>query len=116
LLDDFADYAFVPREMCRAVIDAETNSVVNADGTAPEMTGILNTSGLLTRAIGTDTVINARVKGFNDLHVGSSYGNADLVAMHRSTWTNVKTQTGTQGRYMLNINAETSLRLTTCLA
>jgi hypothetical protein len=40
-LDDFADYyASVPREMCWAVIDAETNSVANADGTAPEMTGI----------------------------------------------------------------------------
>jgi HK97 family phage major capsid protein len=106
LLDDFQDfYSFVPTEMYRAVIDAETNQLVNGSGTAPSMEGILATSGLLTRALGTDTVINALVKACNDLRVGSSYATADLIAMHPSTWTKVKTQTDTQGRYLLNINA-----------
>jgi hypothetical protein len=67
---------------------------------------ILATSGVLTRAIGTDTPINCLVKGLNDLRVGSSYAVADLVAMHPSTSTLVKTQTDSQGRYLLNINAE----------
>ncbi len=107
LLDDFQDfYSFVPREMYRAVIDSETDSIINGNGTAPNMLGILATSGTLTRAIGTDTPINALVKGFNDIRVGSSYGTADLVAMHPDTWTYVKTQTDSQGRYLLNINAE----------
>jgi HK97 family phage major capsid protein len=107
LLDDFSDfYSFVPQEMYRAVIDAETNQIVNGNGTDPNMTGILATSGLITRALGTDTVINALVKACNDLRIGTAFANADLIALHPSTWTKIKTQVDTAGRYLLNINAE----------
>jgi HK97 family phage major capsid protein len=40
ILDDFADfYSSVPREIYRAVVDAETDQIVNGNGTEPNMLG-----------------------------------------------------------------------------
>jgi HK97 family phage major capsid protein len=102
LLDGFQGfYAFVPQDLRRAVIDAETDQICNADGTGANMTGILHTSGVQTRPVGTDTVFDARVKAFNDLRVVTSYATADLVALHPSTWTKMRTQKATTGAYLL---------------
>jgi HK97 family phage major capsid protein len=60
LLSDFSSFMeFVPHELARAVIDQETAQIVWGDGTGANMTGILNTSGVLTRTVGTDTEIDA---------------------------------------------------------
>jgi hypothetical protein len=109
LLDDFSDfYSFVPGEVYRAVIDAESDQVLNGDGTTnangtteDNLLGILNVSGLLTRAKGTDSYIDALVKGFNDIRVGSAYGTADRIIMHPTTWTLVRTQKASTGAYLL---------------
>ena len=107
LLDDHASFmGFVAAELQGAVIDAETDQIVNGDGTGASMTEILHTSGVLTRAKSTDSYLDAVVKGINDLRVGSAYATADLVAMHPSTWTLLRTQKDSQGRYLLQINAD----------
>ena len=63
LLDDFGDFmGFLPQELARAVYDTETDQIINGNGTAPNMLGILHTAGLLTRAVGTDTAIDAIVR------------------------------------------------------
>jgi hypothetical protein len=84
LLDDFADFmAFLPNEPARAVYDTETAQIISGNGTAPNMLGILNTPGLLTRAVGSETPIDAIVSAFSDLRVGPSFAVADLVCLHR---------------------------------
>ena len=104
-LDDYADFArFVPTELTRALLDAETDQILNGNGTAPNMTGILNTSGLLTRAIGSDTRLDAIRKGINDIRVGSSFGVADLIVLHPSTWAQLQLEKSSQGVYLLNPN------------
>lgn len=102
LLDDFSDFSgFVPSELTRAVIDAETDQIVNGDGTSPQLLGLLHTSGVLTRSVGSDTDIDAIVSSFNDIRVGSSYGTADLVVMHPSTWNSIRLEKDSQNRYLL---------------
>jgi HK97 family phage major capsid protein len=93
---------WVPRELQRAVIDCETNEVVNGSGTAPHMRGLLNTSGTLTRAIGSDTPVDCVRKAINDLRVGASFVTANLILMNPTTWQDLTLQKSTQGQYLLN--------------
>jgi HK97 family phage major capsid protein len=99
---DFDSFmSFAPAELQRAVINAETDQVVNGDGTGADMLGILATPGVLKRAVGADTPVDAIVSAFNDLRVGPSFGTADLVAMHPSTWNYVRLQKNQYGSYLL---------------
>jgi HK97 family phage major capsid protein len=104
LLDDFSDFVgFVPDEMSKALIDAETNYVVN-NATA----GILATSGILTRnaagawPTGSATAIDAVMAGINDIRVGSSFCKANLILMHPTTWLDMRTTRTTTGAYVLD--------------
>lgn len=104
-LQDFSHFmSFVPAEMFRALVDARTNEIVNGSGTSPHMLGLLNQSGTLTRAIGSDTPIDCLRKAFNDLRVGSAFATASVVAMHPTTWADLQLQKATNGLYLLNPN------------
>lgn len=104
-LQDFSHFqTFVPAEMFRALTDATTNEVVNGSGSSPHMLGLLNTPGVLTRSIGSDTPVDALRKAFNDLRVGSAFAKANLVAMHPTTWADIQLQKATNGLYLLNPN------------
>ena len=82
ILQDYESFAnWIPTELARALVNAETDQVVNGSGTAPNMLGILNTSGLLTRAMASDTPIDAIQKAFNDLRIGPAFATADLVVL-----------------------------------
>jgi HK97 family phage major capsid protein len=66
------------------------------------MLGILNTSGVLTRTIGSDTPIDALRKAINDIRVSSSFAKADLILTHPTTWADLTLQKSTTGQYLLN--------------
>jgi hypothetical protein len=105
LLDDFGDFmGFLPQELARAVYDVETQQIISGNGTAPNMLGILNTPGLLTRTVGTGTAIDAIVSAFSDLRVGPSFAVADLVCLNPTDWRYLKLQKSTTGLYVLAQN------------
>ena len=107
-LQDYESFRnWIPLELTRALINAETDQVVNGSGTAPNMTGILNTSGLLTRPMGTDTPIDAIQKSFNDLRIGAAFATADLVALHPTTWNAIRRQKTTFDSYILSPDPST---------
>jgi HK97 family phage major capsid protein len=95
---------FMPQELARACYDLESDQILNGNGTAPNMLGILNTPGLLTRAVGTGTAIDAIVSAFADLRVGPSFAFADLVVLHPEDWRYLKLQKSTTGLYVLAQN------------
>jgi HK97 family phage major capsid protein len=95
---------FLPQELVNDVINQETNQIINGNGTAPNMLGILNTPGLLTRAVGAGTAIDAIVSAYADLRVGSSFAVADLVCLHPEDWRYLKLQKSTTGLYVLAQN------------
>ncbi|QUD81035.1 phage major capsid protein [Gordonia polyisoprenivorans] len=93
-LSDFDTFrTFIPGELQRAVVDAETGWAV------AQFEGI---SGVLTRAKGsTESPIDTLAGAFNDLRVGNAYATANLVAMHPSTWLYLQSQKDSYGRYLL---------------
>jgi HK97 family phage major capsid protein len=101
LIDDFSDFVgFVPQEIARGVVDAESNYCVN-DPTA----GLLSVANTLQRAAASSaTPIDAIVAGINDIKVGASYATADLLVMHPTTWLDIRTIRGTTGMYVLRQN------------
>jgi hypothetical protein len=102
-LDDFSAFmSWVPSELMNAIIDAETNQVVNGSGSGANMLGLLNTSGTLTRAIGSDTPIDCVRKAINDIRIGSSFAQASLALMHPTTWADLTLQKATTGQYLLD--------------
>ena len=102
-LDDYADFSrFVPAELTRALLDCETDQILNGNGVAPSMSGILATSGLLTRALGSDTKLDAIRKAINDIRIGSAFGVADLIVLHPTTWAALQLEKSSQGVYLLN--------------
>jgi hypothetical protein len=102
-MQDFPAFvSWVPQELQHALFDSETNQVVNGNGTSPNMLGLLNTPGVLTRSVGSDTNIDSIRKSFNDIRVGSSYGNANLVCMNPTTWASISLAKATTGAYLLN--------------
>jgi hypothetical protein len=104
VIQDYGDGAFVgwlPREMNRAIVDARTNQVINGAG-GTGMLGLLNTSGTLTRAIGSDTPVDCVRKGINDIRIGSSFARADLILMHPTTHADLTLQKSTTGQYLLD--------------
>lgn len=109
-ISDFSHFMqFVPGEMFRALRDAITNQVANGNGTPPNMQGLIGSSGVLTRSLGSDTPVDCLRKSFNDLRVGSSFANASIAAMHPTTWADIQLQKATNGLYLLNPNDPNSI-------
>lgn len=109
LADDFGSWmSFVPTALTNALIDTETDQIVNGSGVG-ELRGLLNTSGVLERSKGSDTRIDALVKAFNDIRVGGAFANANLVLMHPTTWTAIKTSKDLNDRYILALNQPNEL-------
>lgn len=102
-LQDF-DYfqQIVPVELFAAIVNAESNEVINGSGSAPHMVGILNQPNILTRAIGSDTPVDCLRKSFNDLRTGTAFARANLVLTHPTTWAEIQLQKAEGGLYLLN--------------
>ncbi len=78
---DFESVAeFLPREISNQVIQGENYQIISGSGTAPDQTGLLNVSGVLTRAFtsgGSDTEIDTILEAATAIRTGPSYANAD---------------------------------------
>jgi HK97 family phage major capsid protein len=75
--------------------------LLNGNGTAPNLLGLLNVSGILTRARGTDSNLDALLKSVTDLRAGSSFVVANAVCMHPSNFETVRLSKDAQGAYLL---------------
>jgi HK97 family phage major capsid protein len=108
LWEDFDTVSsFIPAEISSQVIQGENFQILSGSGTAPDQTGLLNQSGILTRAAstsGTDTAIDDVLSAANDIRVGSTYANADLVVLNPSDWLSIRRIKSSQGLYVLDQN------------
>ena len=60
-------------------------------------TGIVATRRQRRNSAADDAVL----AGVNDIRVGTSFARADLIAMHPTTWLNLRTTPTTTGAYVL---------------
>jgi len=102
-LSDYSDFSdYVATELMRAIIDTENGQLLNGAGVGTDMLGMLSTTGALTRALGTDTPLDAVEQSINDLRVGSAFAVADLLVMHPSTRSKLRRQKDSMNRYLVN--------------
>jgi len=108
MFDDFPDWSgTIPHELQTALIDAENDQVLNGNGSAPNMLGLINTTGKLTRVCPSITgvaytQIDAIVQAIADLRVGSAYAVADLVVLNPADWSEIKRIKNSLGSFVLN--------------
>lgn len=110
-LQDFSYFAsWVPRELSRSIINAETDQLVMGTG-SPEMTGFIATSGVLTRAYSNQdtTGLDTLIRATNDIRVGPAFGQADLIALHPTTWDWLKRSKTTTDAFVLSVMNPTEI-------
>lgn len=83
VVNDFSAFiGFMSTQMIQGLVNAENDQILNGSGVAPALTGLLNTSGILVRARGTDSPVDAVLKARTDVRTGSTFSEADLIIMH----------------------------------
>lgn len=106
MLTDFESLAgSLPQELYKAVVNAENDELLNGSGTSPHQLGLFNQTGTLTRTFtsgGSDTQIDVLVEAANDIRVGSSYADADLIILNPSDWLTIRRLKTTFNSYILD--------------
>jgi HK97 family phage major capsid protein len=86
--------------------------VLQGNGTAPNQTGLFNTSGTLTRqydSTGGDTVIDTVLEAVTDIREGGAYAQADLILLHPADWLAMRKLKTTFNSYVLDPNDSNTL-------
>lgn len=84
------------------MINVENAELLSGDGTTGHLTGLLNTSGILTHAVGTDTVLDAVEISIAALRTGAALAEANLFVLHPNTWSALRRVKDPQGRYIVD--------------
>lgn len=92
-------------EQVRARLDGQ---VLNGNGTAPNLRGILNTTGILTQAKGVDPVFDAIHKAVTNIRTGAQKALATHVLMHPADWQTLRLTQTADGAYVLGSPADTA--------
>lgn len=76
----------------------EEVQILNGSGTAPNLRGILNTSGIQTEAKGTDATPDAILKAITKIRVANA--EPDAIVMHPNDWQDIATLRTADGIYI----------------
>ncbi len=103
VLADFSNFrAVIGTELLAGLIDAENSQLLVGSGVSPNLTGLLTTSGILTRARVADTSLDAIAKAKADLRAGASFTEPDAIVIHPTNLSTIQTAKDTTGRYITN--------------
>jgi HK97 family phage major capsid protein len=102
--DGFVSYA--QGEAMHQLMDVENAQILNGSGTSGNMTGFLNTSGILTHDFSADpggyTSLDAVESSIAQLRVSSALAEPDILILHPQTWAAMRRTKTSQGAYILN--------------
>jgi len=102
VLADFSNFSqIIGQELLSGLIDAENGQLLTGSGVAPNLTGLLATTGILTRARGTDNNLDAVAKAKADLRVGASFTEPDAIIIHPTNLMSIQTSKDADGRYIV---------------
>lgn len=100
LLADFrAAVGFLEGVVVAHVLEEEEDQLVNGSGVSPNLTGILNTAGIQTQALGTDPIFDAIHKALTKIRLSNFEPSA--IVLHPSTWEKIRLARTTEGEYLV---------------
>ena len=90
---------YVEQRLRTFVIQREDGQLLNGDGSAPNLRGILNTAGIQTQAKGADPVPDAIFKAITKVAV-QGFLDASGVVMHHNDWQDIRLLRTADGIYI----------------
>ena len=92
----------VEEEIGVGVIDRLDTQLYSGDGAGQNLTGIVNAAGINTRALGTDSRLDAIHKAMTQIRVAAGVlDEPDAVIMHPNDWEEVRLEKDANGNYLL---------------
>jgi HK97 family phage major capsid protein len=105
VLEDFDDaLQVIGGDLAAALIATENDQLLNGDGTAPNLTGILNTAGIQTVVrddANGESRLDALLRAVTTLRTGSSFVEPDRVVLHPDDFSDIRSMKDGQGNYLL---------------
>jgi len=106
-LADFPSFQqYMTHELTRQIIDVENQQLLLGDGTGTNLLGLLNTTGIITRAVNpgppAEVAIETIEEAKTDIRVGASFAEANITVMHPLTWSKLRRTKDGQGRYLVD--------------
>jgi HK97 family phage major capsid protein len=107
-LTDWSNFhSYVQTEIMRQVVNVETAELLSGNGTTGHLTGLLNTSGILTHDASADTGTNVTAldsveMSIAQLRTGAALAEAILFVLHPNTWSALRRIKDTQGRFLVD--------------
>lgn len=99
LLADFDELsAFLDETLRLGVLLAEENQILNGNGTAPNLRGIRNTTGIQTHAKGADSQADAIFKAITKIKLQNFQ--PDGIVLHPNDWQDVRLSKTANGDYL----------------
>jgi HK97 family phage major capsid protein len=104
---DFAGWVgYTQGETIRLLQDVENAQLLNGSGSGGDMTGFLNTSGILTHDFSADpggyTGLDAVEASIAQLRVSSALAEPDIAIFHPQTWAALRRTKSSTGQYILS--------------
>ena len=88
-------------DLTRDLVRVENAQLVSGSATAPNLRGVLNTTGIQTRARGTDSSLDALLKGITLLRV-NAYVEPDAIVLHPTNLETIRLSKATgSGDYLV---------------
>ncbi|OBK98030.1 phage major capsid protein [Mycobacterium sp. 1165178.9] len=108
-------YGYAQAEVMKEIMDVENAQILSGSGTSGNMTGFLNTSGILTHDASADTGTNVTAldsieMSIAQLRVGSALAEADLIVMHPTTYSAIRRLKNTLGNFLIGDPTEQGAR------
>jgi HK97 family phage major capsid protein len=89
---------FISNQLLYGVRLGEESEFLSGSGSGVHLTGILNTSGIQTQAVGADTRVDALFKGV--VKVRATYVDVTGIVLHPTDWQSVRLLKDAQGDYI----------------
>lgn len=101
VISDFPSFTgMLGTELLAGLIDAENAQLLTGSGAGVNLTGMLNATGILTRARGVDSRMDAVLKAIVDIRTGSTFSEATGIILHPSDWQTIRLEKDANGRYL----------------
>ena len=114
LSDESGIRAIIDDELMMMVRQVLTTQVISGDGSAPNLRGLMNLSGVQTQAKGSDNVFDAIRKAITKSRVANSgsggVANPNVLVLHPNDWQDIQLERDASGRYLMGDPGAAGLR------